>query len=83
MHDDIFLIRVNPRPSAAQNILVVFSESVTVVQICHMSVSVCHSASGFGDEDSIDKNSPKISKTAMIAPASIKDSRFSSRLNSN
>jgi hypothetical protein len=35
-------------------------------------VSGCHSESLFGDEDSIDKNSPKINKTAMMAVNSIR-----------
>ena len=51
----------------------------TVVLIRHTSVSGCHSPSAFGDEDSIDKNSPKMNKTAMIAPASIEHSHFSYR----
>jgi hypothetical protein len=42
-----------------------------LVPVCHTSVSGWHSDSAFGDEESIDKKSPKISKTATIAPASI------------
>jgi hypothetical protein len=42
-----------------------------VVPDCHASVSGLHSESALGDEESIDKKRPKISKTATIAPASI------------
>src|SRR5581483_8051726 len=41
------------------------------VKMFHASVSGCHSASLFGDEESIDKNRPKINRTARIAPISI------------
>lgn len=46
------------------------------VNICHGSVSGCHSESLFGEEDSIDRNRPKISKTATIAPTSIENPTF-------
>lgn len=37
----------------------------------HASVSMFHSVSSLGDEESIDKNSANTSKTAAIAPANI------------
>jgi len=42
-----------------------------IVPDCHASVSGLHSGSALGDDESIDKKRPKISKAATIAPASI------------
>jgi len=39
-------------------------------------VSGCHSASSFGDDDSMDKNSANTSKTAAMAPANIERSHL-------
>src|SRR5229473_7351817 len=48
-------------------------QSVHLVEILHTSVSGCHSTSRSGEEDNIDRNSPKINRTAMIAPATIQN----------
>jgi len=53
------------------------------VEILHTSVSGCHSTSRFGEEDNIDKNSPKINRIAMIAPAIIPKPPLSEELEGN
>src|SRR6266849_4890808 len=56
-------------------------QSVHLVEILHTSVSGCHSTSRFGEEDNIDRNSPKINRIAMIAPATILKPPYSEDLN--